>query len=111
MLLHTVPLLLALVQAPDTTTPAGARNPAWAPDGRLALSVRGDLWVQSAPGVGARWVRVTSGLAWDREPAWTSDGAAIVFSSDRGGNFDLWRVRVGASGSATGAPEQLTDGT
>ena len=109
MLLHTVPLLLALVQSPDTSMPAGARNPAYAPDGRLALSVRGDLWVQSAPGDGARWVRLTSGLAWDREPAWTSDGSAIVFASDRGGDFDLWRIRVGAGGAATGAPERLTD--
>ena len=109
MLLASLPLLIALVQAPDTSMPAGARNPAYAPDGRLALSVRGDLWVQASPDTGARWVRLTSGLAWDREPAWTSDGSAIVFSSDRAGNFDLWRIRVSASGAAAGAPERLTD--
>ena len=55
----------------------------------------------------ARWVRATSGHAWDRDPAWTRDGRAIVFSSDRGGNFDLWRATVHADGSV-GEPERLT---
>lgn len=109
MLLHTVPLLAALIQAPDTLTPAGARNPAYAPDGRLAIAVRGDLWVQPAPGAESRWVRVTSGLAWDREPAWTPDGSALVFSSDRAGDFDLWRIGVDARGAASGEPERLTE--
>ena len=36
-----------------------------------------------------------------------ADGSAIVFSSDRAGNFDLWRVAVGASG-ASAEPERLT---
>jgi len=114
-MLHLVPLLLVLAQAPDLASdtalgPAGARNPAYAPDGRLALSVRGDLWVQAAPRDSAPWVRLTSGLAWDREPAWTADGSAIVFSSDRAGGFDLWRVRVAANGTAAGDPERLTTG-
>ncbi|HUF26397.1 MAG TPA: gamma-glutamyltransferase [Gemmatimonadaceae bacterium] len=102
--------LALLAQAADTVTPAGARDPAYGPDGRLAIAVRGDLWVQSAPGDSGAWVRLTSGIAWDREPAWTRDGTAIVFSSDRAGAFDLWRVSagVGADGSAGGEPERLT---
>ncbi len=120
-MLQLVPLLLVLAQAPDRATtrspdpapdtslaPAGARNPAYSPDGRLALAVRGDLWVQSTAGERADWVRTTSGLAWDREPAWTADGSAIVFSSNRSGDFDLWRVRVGADGGAVGEPDRLT---
>src|SRR5512140_2099627 len=94
-------LLFQTVAAPGP----GARNPAYAHDGRLAVSVQGDLWVVSPHG---EWTRVTSGPAWDREPAWTPDGASIVFSSDRAGNFDLWRVRVGSSGAA-GDPERITD--
>ena len=69
---------VTLAQAPSVA----ARNPAYARDGRLAVSVQGDLWIVSTAG---EWTRVTSGPAWDREPAWTPDGASLVFSSDRGG--------------------------
>ncbi len=84
----------------------GARNPAYARDGRLAVSVQGDLWIVSTRG---EWSRVTSGPAWDREPAWTPDGTALVFSSDRGGSFSLWRVAIGTSESPQ--PERVTSST
>ena len=96
-------LLLQAAQ-PSSSPGLGARNPAYARDGRLAVSVSGDLWIVSTKG---EWMRVTSGAAWDREPAWTPDGSALVFSSDRAGNFDLWRVGVGANG-AVGEPQRLT---
>ena len=86
------------------TSAAAARNPSYARDGRLAVSVQGDLWVVSARG---EWTRLTSGAAWDREPAWAPDGSSIVFSSDRAGNFDLWRITVAGNG-AVGEPEQIT---
>ncbi len=96
----------AIVPASPDSTLVGARNPAYAPDGRLALSIRGDIWVRGT-GAGARWVQVTAGPAWDRHPAWTPDGAALVYTSDATGGGDLYRVHVGASG-ATGAPERIT---
>ena len=104
--MHAFIAIAALLFQTATASDSGtaARNPAYARDGRLAVSVRGDLWVVSKRG---EWTRVTSGGAWDREPAWTADGASIFFSSDRAGNFDLWRVGVGASG-ATGEPERVT---
>ncbi len=87
------------------STVRGFSEAAYAPDGRLAVSLHGDLWILSqAP---ARWIQLTSGPATDREPAWWPDGSALVFSSDRAGNFDLWRVRVGPAGAA-GDPERLT---
>src|SRR5512132_3624433 len=86
------------------TSAAAARNPSYAHDGRLAVSVQGDLWVVSARG---EWTRLTSGSAWDREPVWDPDGSSIVFSSDRAGNFDLWRITLGASG-AMGEAERIT---
>jgi hypothetical protein len=70
---------------------AAPHNPAYANDGRLAVSVQGDLWIVSKRG---EWTRVTDGAAWDREPVWTADGSAIVFSSDRSGKFDIWRIPV-----------------
>lgn len=81
----------------------GAQDPSYAPDGRLALSVRGDLWIVSP---NASWTRITAGTGWDREPAWSPDGRSLVFSSNRGGNFDIWQVAVGDTG-AVGAPTRL----
>jgi gamma-glutamyltranspeptidase/glutathione hydrolase len=95
-------LLLQSTPAPDAG--AAVRNPAYSRDGRLAVSVQGDLWIASKSG---QWTRITSGPAWDREPAWSADGSSLVFSSDRAGNFDLWRVSVGAGG-ATGDAERIT---
>lgn len=108
-------LLFALQQPVARPTPdsalRGVRDPAFAPDGRLAVSIDGDLYIQAANG--GAWTRVTSGPAWDREPVWSRDGSAIVFSSDRAGNgnFDLWRLRVPGAGGATASsaePERLT---
>ncbi len=87
----------------------GARNPAFARDGRVAIEARGDIWIADSAGPGAQWRRVTSGGAWDRAPAWTHDGKAIVFSSDRrGGDFDLWRVSVNAIGAPLTEPTRIT---
>jgi len=36
-------------------------------------------------------------------PSWSPDGQWLLYASDRGGNMDLWRVRVDG-----GEPEQLT---
>ncbi|HEX5971631.1 MAG TPA: gamma-glutamyltransferase [Gemmatimonadaceae bacterium] len=105
MLLALFVTVLLQAPAPDTGAALAARSPAFAPDGRLAISSNGDLLVQATPN--GPWVRATSGPAWDRDPAWTRDGRAIVFSSDRGGNFDLWRVTIQVDGRA-GEPERIT---
>ncbi|HEY6218882.1 MAG TPA: gamma-glutamyltransferase, partial [Gemmatimonadaceae bacterium] len=117
MVFRLNPLLFSLLQATASRNPAvnpalpaqqqpsdlGARQPAFARDGRLALSIRGDIWVLSPSG---EWTQVTSGAASDREPAWSFDGGSIVFSSDRSGKLDLWRVPL--TGGKPGVPEQLT---
>src|SRR6201986_5512429 len=48
--------------------------------------------------------RLTFDNAWGGSPAWTQDGAEIVFSSNRGGPMNLWRV------SATGGPPRPVAG-
>ncbi|MEE8134907.1 MAG: gamma-glutamyltransferase [Gemmatimonadales bacterium] len=70
----------------------GASDPAYSPDGRLAVAIRGDIWIQHDE----QWTQVTSGQAIDHEPAWAPAGE-IVFSSDRAGVFDLWRVTPGTT--------------
>jgi gamma-glutamyltranspeptidase len=97
-LLAILLLLPALAAGGQSSSVAGARDPAYASDGRLALSVRGDLWVVSQD---AKWTRITSGPAWDREPAWSADGKSLQFSSNRDGNFDIWRVALGDTGVAS----------
>ncbi|MBM4195196.1 MAG: hypothetical protein FJ202_12590, partial [Gemmatimonadetes bacterium] len=94
-------LLLGTVGAAQAQTElSGSRSPAFAPDGRLAVSIDGDLYAQES--AGGAWKRITTGPEWDRDPAWTRDGRAIVFSSNRGGTFALWRMALG------GQPERIT---
>lgn len=90
---------------PPATQPA-MRDPAYSRDGRLAVSIDGDLWIQRAAGRDAGWRRITHGPAWDREPAWAPDGQAIVFTSDRAGSLDLWRIRLSADGASE--PARIT---
>ena len=79
------------VAAKRTSRAAPGTEPAYSPSGRLATVVGGRVIVDAVA------------LADGRSPAWTPDGRSIVFSSDRAGSWDLWRVP--ASG---GEPERLT---
>ena len=101
-----VTALLALVTTAAVAQPApglAVHDVAFAKDGRLAASIEGDLWIRDA--AGQRWTQVTRGAMWDRQPAWSADGATLVFVSDRDGQDDLYRVRIGAPDSAA---ERLT---
>jgi Tol biopolymer transport system component len=53
-------------------------------DGRRALCV--------APAAGGPERRLTDGSASDGLPRWTRDGRAVIFSSNRSGNWQLWQV-------------------
>ncbi len=79
----------ALSQHPS---PPPVRDPAYAADGRLVVAVEGDLWVRDQ--AGRRWIRLTSGAAWDRQPSWSPDGSAVVFVSDRDGGAHLYRFVI-----------------
>src|SRR5205807_790385 len=48
----------------------GARHPAFARDGRLAVSVHGDIWTVTPSG---EWTHLTSVGSSDREPSWSGD--------------------------------------
>jgi Tol biopolymer transport system component len=47
---------------------------------------------------------LTQGSSVDRQPVYAPDGETILFSSNRGGNLDLWTINT-----RTGAVFQLTD--
>ena len=78
------------------------------PDGRLVLSslvVRQNLrevQIGARNLIGGRWL--TSGMSIDRQPVYSPDGKAVMFSSNRGGTLDLWEVSA-----ETGEMHRVTD--
>jgi serine/threonine protein kinase len=75
------------------------------PDGRLVFVedvTRQNLQEISLDGRRARWL--SHGTSMDRQPVYARNGSSVIFTSDRGGNVDLWEVTL-----ATGALRRLTD--
>ncbi len=103
-----MPLAVFLAAAAMALAQGGplARDPAYAPDGRLAVSVLGDLWVRSPDG--GSWSRVTRGPGWDHSPAWLPEGRGLVFVSDRNGARDLFRLELPAASSVPGTLTAIT---
>jgi gamma-glutamyltranspeptidase len=89
----------------QTTTPRGAREPAWSPDGRrLAFSYLDRIWIASPDGRNGKALRQDSAVRQadmeiERDPAWSSDGKSIAFAADSGNGFDVVVVPIGG-GSA-----------
>lgn len=79
--------------------------PSISPDGRKIAYIMGasyqshDLYVQAIDGGSPR--RITSDFRWIAGITWTPDSRSLIFSSDRGGLFMLWKV------SASGGTPQL----
>jgi Tol biopolymer transport system component/DNA-binding winged helix-turn-helix (wHTH) protein len=72
-------------------------EPAFSPDGSRVAFERGsvgghsrDTFVTPITGGGPR--RLTFDNSWGGSPAWTQDGSEIIFSSNRGGPMNLWRI-------------------
>lgn len=58
--------------------------------GSVLFDLLGDLFVVPLQGGPAR--RLTTGVAWDTDARFSPDGSKILFSSDRGGNEELWEM-------------------
>jgi serine/threonine protein kinase len=52
----------------------------------------------------AKGHRITRGNSTDRQPTFSRDGKWLLFTSNRGGNLDLWKMEV-----ATGAIRRITE--
>lgn len=87
----------------------GDYSPAFSPDGSHIAFVRGsegfvrDIYVMKADG--GNPTRLTFDNRFVSSLTWSSDSSAVIFSSDRGGKFGLWRISVNG-----GAPERLPVG-
>ena len=88
-------------QRPITTPPdgyLGDTNPVFSPDGtrlsfrRMRSGNSADLYV--IPVADGRERRLTTDYRGILGHTWTPDGKRIVFSSNRGGTYDLWAIPV-----------------
>ncbi|MEO6778741.1 MAG: gamma-glutamyltransferase [Gemmatimonadaceae bacterium] len=111
MIFSLATLLLAFQVASTVAPPTtGVQDAAYARDGRLAVAVDGNIWVQRSKNDSTDWIRITSGPAWDREPAWSADGNSLVFASDRDGGSRLYRVQLGGAAiMPASSPQRITD--
>lgn len=86
--------------------------PAWSNDGRklaLALSkneAQPHIYVMDLATKALS--QVTKGWSIDTEPAWSSDGQRILFTSDRGGNPQIYQVSLMPGAASSSTPERLT---
>ncbi len=88
------------------TSLSACRNPQWAPDGRRILFEHGtrgleDIWAVDSAGGAAQ--PLITGPSADIQANCSRDGEWIYFTSDRGGQFDVWKVRTDG-----GDPVQVT---
>src|SRR4051812_39895863 len=83
---------LLLAQAPPTSPPPTATSP---PDTEIVLAPLTSP-AGGAPSVG-RGVNITQSPGYDNQPSFTPDGAAIFFTSIRGGaQTDIYRYDIAA---------------
>jgi Tol biopolymer transport system component/DNA-binding winged helix-turn-helix (wHTH) protein len=87
----------------------GGAGVAWTPDGRIVYSskasggVYSNIWIMNADGSNPR--QLTDAPVNDWFPAVSPDGRYIVFSSNRSGEFNLWRMDING-----GNLKQLSNG-
>jgi serine/threonine protein kinase len=91
-----------------------AVQPQWSPHSDRIVywaknSGQRDIWTIRSDGTDPFQLTNDTALNWS--PAWSADGKAIYFSSERGGASDLWRIPVNEkTGRSTGAAEAVTKG-
>jgi serine/threonine protein kinase len=82
-------------------------NLSWTPDGKIVFTaVDGgspDIWIADADGMNRK--QLTNNAGGNFDPSVSRDGRYILFSSNRAGNFNIWRMDISG-----GNPIRLTSG-
>ncbi|HEY4613650.1 MAG TPA: amidohydrolase, partial [Bacteroidota bacterium] len=77
------------------------------PDGKaIVFDLLGDLY--TVPSAGGKATRISGGMAFDAQPRFSPDGKRVVYTSDRGGNENLWIMSVAMSVTDTTAAADST---
>lgn len=87
--------------------------PRWSPDGRLLVFQnieKNKLDIRAVDVASGRIAKITDDLVRDADPVWLPSGNDVLFSSARGGGWNLWRVTMNADGTPASAPRQVTTG-
>ena len=93
-------------------TKGDAIQPNWSPNGKriaywyLTEGKPGNI--ATMPAEGGEPVTVAANESADWNPVWSPDGKYLYFSSDRGGNMNVWRIRIDEqTGESSGEPEAV----
>jgi len=72
----------------------------------VVWSKNGDLWWGQLDSSGApgSWQQLTNTTSWEGHPVWLPDGQSIVFSSDRSGVYQLYRLDLTSGTTSLWAP-------
>ena len=62
-------------------------------DGRLAIDLRGEIWVVPSGGGDAR--QLTQGLKTVQHPRWSPDGEQLVYEATSNGRRGIWLYNIG----------------
>ena len=85
------------------------RSPEISPSGKLVFEQNGDLWLLGHPfqnGSEVKIQRLTFDPGWDQQPTWSRQERSILFSSNRSGQFTIWKLHLEEGNPA--ALEQIT---
>jgi Tol biopolymer transport system component len=97
-------------------TEGDAVQPSWSPNGSRIAYVAGfgqggERDILTIDALGGEAVTVTDDAHQDFNPVWSPDGEYLYFSSNRGGNMNIWHVPIEEeSGAVLGPPERVTTG-
>ncbi|HKE58346.1 MAG TPA: winged helix-turn-helix domain-containing protein [Pyrinomonadaceae bacterium] len=91
-----------------STNRAGSDGLVWTPDGKIIFTAieaeNRDLWIMNSDGSSTK--QLTFESSPDFQPAITPDGRYIVFVSNRGAGFGIWRVDTDGNN-----PKELSKGS